>query len=259
MMLLFAFAAMFCSCRTYQYITVSSPDIKQNDQRQFVAENDTMKLTYNFSGNSGPLELTVFNKWDKPLLVDLNRSALIINDKAVSFYTGRVELSGTVSGNSFGWGNGVRTSSGTIDATATLPAGVIFIPAGAYITKTPLYITDKALENIPDEKFHKVKYTADDLTEYQLKTADFTREESPMVFKTYLTFYQADMGKGEMVQQHTFYVSEVCQAPAGASASMANGNGDRFCISEQKPGSGAAGAVVVAAALVAAAALQAKK
>jgi hypothetical protein len=254
-LLFFGAALLLCSCNTYQYITVSSPDMKQNEQHQFVAENDTIRLTYNFNGRNGPVQVTVFNKLSKPLLVDLNRSALIINDKAVAFNNNQMEINGYVNGSSIQWTRGVSTSSGNIHATATLPAGVMFIPAGSFIAQSTLVITDKNFEDIPDDQFRKERYTADDMTEHRIKTADFTKEASPLSFRTYLTLMTDDDDRKEFVQQHSFYISQVKQTLAGPGTIDFSNAGDQFYVSKPNSGTQAAvGAAVVTALVVGAAA-----
>jgi len=250
-------ALSWSSCSTYQYITVASPDISQNSQHQFVAENDTMKLTYDFNGSNGPVHITVFNKLDKPLLIDMNRSALIVNDKAISFYSGKVELMASLNTSTYrSYIPGiVSTSSGTVSATGTLPAGMIFIPSGSYITQSPLVITNQNLENIPDDKFHTERYTADDQSVYKMKTAGFTAASSPLVFRTYLTFVQDDADKKAITWQHSFYVSEVKQSTAGPYNVNFSNAGDQFYVSKVNNGAQVAGTAAVVAVVATAAAV----
>jgi len=54
-------AVSSCST-TYQYVTLNSPEVPKNDKKEFSYENDSMRLTYNFHGEGGPVGMTVYNK-----------------------------------------------------------------------------------------------------------------------------------------------------------------------------------------------------
>ncbi len=71
---------LFTGCTTYQYMTVSGKNIRQNERQEFVVENDSIRVKYNFSGEDAPVNVEVTNKLDRPVYVDWSRSALIIND-----------------------------------------------------------------------------------------------------------------------------------------------------------------------------------
>jgi hypothetical protein len=216
--------------------------MKQNKQHQFEAENDTVRIVYDFSGRNGTVKLTVFNKLDKPLVLDLNRSALIVNDKAVGFYSGRMELNASLNASSVGSRNFAITN-GDIVGTATLAPGMVFIPAGTYVTQTPLAITDKNFDNIGDDKFQRRRYNEGRSDQYSVKAADFTRDSSPLVFKTYITLVQPDSASLAFTQQHSFYVSEVRQTTLKPSNLMDYDptQGDLFFVSKMNQGAYAAG------------------
>lgn len=48
-----------CATTTFQYATINSPDIVKNDQQEFVVENDSLRLTYDFSGKNGPVHISI--------------------------------------------------------------------------------------------------------------------------------------------------------------------------------------------------------
>ena len=64
------FIFCFSSCTTYQYITLASEDVSQNEKKEFLWENDTTKITYQFSGEGGLMTIAVFNKTDQPVYVN---------------------------------------------------------------------------------------------------------------------------------------------------------------------------------------------
>jgi hypothetical protein len=118
-------------------------------------------------------------------------------------------------------------------------------------------LADKNLENIPEDSFRRVKYPEGDAWQYQLKTASFTRESSPLLFRTYLTFISADSSRKEMTRQHSFYVSEIRQTTVNPANFGYEAKGDQFFVSRQNKGAYAAGWVAATAVVAAAAAVSA--
>src|SRR5215211_6890458 len=87
---------IFSSCYTYQYFTVSSNYLSKNEENEFIAENDTLKIVYHFSAYNSSVKLTLYNKTNEPLEINWKKSALIINEKATSYYSPNLLLNGSV-------------------------------------------------------------------------------------------------------------------------------------------------------------------
>ena len=47
---LFLLSFLLPGCSVYQYATLSANDMVQNGQKEFVSENDSLKIVYNFNG-----------------------------------------------------------------------------------------------------------------------------------------------------------------------------------------------------------------
>lgn len=56
----------FGACSPYQYLTLDSTQLPKNDKKQFVWENDTLRLSYDFSGSGGPMSVNIYNKSTQP-------------------------------------------------------------------------------------------------------------------------------------------------------------------------------------------------
>ena len=69
----------FTGCFQYQYVSVES-NLNKNENDEFVEENDTVVMKYNFTGMDFPMTITVFNKLQQPLYFDLGKSTVIMND-----------------------------------------------------------------------------------------------------------------------------------------------------------------------------------
>lgn len=141
---------MFTSCTTYQYMTVSSNNIQQNDKKEFLLENDSIRLTYNFNGANAPVNLEVKNKLDKPIYIDWKRSVLIINDRATSYAPGSLTVSGSTYSSVTAPLTGRRnlndiSTSADFQSTVEFPRDMEFIPPEVQVNKVPINVTDQLL------------------------------------------------------------------------------------------------------------------
>jgi hypothetical protein len=108
-------------------------------------ENDTMKLLYDFNGLNGPMKVTMYNKLDRPLMLDLNKCVLIMNDEAVGLNNGSVQVSNSVSVSTIGTSS---VASGSSDASAILPQGSLFIPSHTYVTRSTVLVDDEFMARL---------------------------------------------------------------------------------------------------------------
>lgn len=204
---------LFSSCTTYQYMTVNGKNITPNERREFVMENDSIRVKYNFSGQDAPINVEVQNKLDKPIYVDWSRSALIINDKAISYVPSTIPLSGSVTTTTTNWMRTAgayrsSTSVGDFSGTVGVPGEMDFIPPGAYKTKVPLGVTNVFY---PDAR-EKAKRTPVTLNTGYSGTAmvkQYADTSSPFRFSSYLTLYTDGAPDKPVVFEHDFFISEI--------------------------------------------------
>jgi len=227
---------LFASCNRYQYATISSTGTTLNDQQEFVLENDTLRLQYNFNGLNAPINMTIQNKLQVPISIDWQRSALIVNDKAISYVPSTVQIQGGFSGSGYSTainrGSGVTSTSGSLRATASVPELQAFVPPLAYVIKTPMGVTNKFLENVPDSAYHKLKYVQPGGDMILFKKAQFTEMTSPLRFKSYLTVVVGEEKAHPVVYEQSFYVSELLNT-IQAPETMWFTRGNHYYVKEQ--------------------------
>jgi hypothetical protein len=247
------------SCSHYQYVTIDASDLKRTDKQEFVEENDSVRIQYSFDGPDAPINLIVENKTDAPIFIDWSRSALIINDKAISYMSNVVPIEGTFNGSAISWNHGdYAVSSGSISATATLPANISFIPPKSYINKTPMSVTNQ-LMTAPDSAFHTERITLYDGYIVKVRHAVFTEQSSPLRFKSYLTITFGDQDSKTLAYQRSFYISEVYDTPTDPETFLLNrARSDQFYVRESSGIGQGFGVVAGIALLSTAAALETK-
>lgn len=82
-MLVILSAALTSGCSKYQFISMAS-HLPQGDNKEFVYENDTALIKYTFPGENLYLTLTIYNKTNQPLYIDIDRSTIVVNNYQVS-------------------------------------------------------------------------------------------------------------------------------------------------------------------------------
>ncbi|WP_207513199.1 hypothetical protein [Longitalea luteola] len=249
----------FCiSCSYYQYSTVSSDRLTKNDKNEFVLENDTLRLVYNFCGRNAPVNITIQNKLQVPVYIDWQRSALVLNDKTVTYAPNELKIDGSYRGGSYNFGrSGYGVNSGHIQASASLPPTVDFIPPTAFLTKNPLVITNRYIDSIPETAFKRTKYAPVEGLSVTVNRAAFTKETSPLRFRSFLTYMVGEPTARPQSIEHSFYVSEMMNTFTGPGTMLINKDrlGNQFYVSKST-GAGTALGVIAGAAAVAVVATQ---
>lgn len=205
--ILFLFSiVIFVSCNVYRYTTVESKSIHKNDQAVFTEENDTLRIEYNFSGYNGPVAIKIFNKTNQPLYVDWKRSSIIVNDKAISYFNPDGRIDGTINSQSTQLTNLVSTGDAAVHANLRLQRGSSFIPPQAYSQNTYVYLSSFVNTRIPIEQMEREKLQIGKY-KYQIWKTDFTESNTPLFFKSYVTFMLGDYNGQYFSKQHDFYIA----------------------------------------------------
>lgn len=250
---LLAFIPLCISCSTYQYCTISSDVIARNDKNEFVVENDSIRLVYNFYGKNAPVNITVQNKLKVPVYIDWQRSALVLNDKTVTYAPAELKIDGSYHGGSYNFGNrsGYGVNSGHIRASASLPPTVEFIPPQAFLTRNPLVITNKYIDTIPETAFKRTRHIPVEGLSVSVRKATFTEETSPLRFRSFLTYMIGESSAKPQSIEHSFYVSELINTGNGPNSMMLHGDlrGNQFYVSKST-GAGTALGVIAGAAVI---------
>lgn len=259
-LLLLCTVCTFASCTSYRYMKVDAPEMARTEQNGFISEKDSLQVAYNFFGSNGPVQMEIHNKTDKAVMLDMNRSALVMNNKATTFHSGDIKLSGTSSGSSLDLTRNWSIERGSFSATGTQQPNALFIPAHSFVTLTPLNLTTAFTDTIPKSQFRKTSLAFATGGTAPALYINFSRDQSPMVFSTHLTFITSDTERKEYTQRHNFYVAEVIKTsfrPDNLEYSSLY-NGDKFYISRTR-GAGVATAIALTGLAAGAAALDKNK
>ena len=210
------------SCTTYHYafINAGSREVEQNDDGDFVQEDDRVSVTYCFFGEELPIQITIRNKTERPLFVNWNESALIVEDAARTYANRKMPIRGETASTTYTYHDNISgretisESRGQFVGETILPEGITFVPPYSKITKTPIVIDDLELNKIPNALFTKQTFETNG-NSFDIRRANFTERDTPLRFKSYLTFFTTNTsGRRDRTwsQEQSFYISEMIRA-----------------------------------------------
>lgn len=199
-------------CSRYQYISVIG-DTHQNKQKDFVVENDTVKIVYSFSGVNFPVTVEVYNKLNKPVYVDWTKSALIVDGNSVSYWQDAARLEGSTNGYVIGGRNGVEYTFGSVDGTIYKNEKVSFIPPKSYIKTTRFYLKGRFFSTKKNESKRSESFNSSNGLDWR-DIYIFNRENTPLNFKSYITLSTDKNFSKEFHFTNSFWVNNITQTMA---------------------------------------------
>lgn len=210
LILLIFISIIFSSC-TYQYFTLSGDQVSRNQNNDFVIENDTLKVTYRFNGDNGPVKITILNKTNEPLEIDWRKSALIMNGQARGYYSPNLYVNGNVQQDtSRRYLFNDHSFLANVNANIYVNEPSQFIPPNSSISKIPINLPVHPFE-LPANQLKKAIYDSENRYSINYKKIEYSPDKSPFSFRSYLSFnYGGDQTKAFSLDNH-FYVSEIWQ------------------------------------------------
>lgn len=167
-----------------QYYKIESTNtIKTNDN--FVYENDSVKITYTFWANGGAMSFVLFNKMDKPLYIDWERSSMIV-DATNQFY----------------YNENLAGEGYTQKAMGFLPPK----------TQVKQSLSPIVTRNVSDWNNYETQYQVrNDSKDTQTKifARHFSKDNSPVVFRNFLTLSDRVDFQTTFSIDNGFYIAEI--------------------------------------------------
>lgn len=226
--LVLIFEAYVCtSCLNYQYATISG-DLKKDKNHQLVFENDTLKIMYSFIGKDCSIQINVLNKINAPIYVDWRKSALIIDERRFSYWKDESILNVTSTGYDINWTNQVSTGNSKMEGTIFRFEQISFIPPRSSIVVSPLSAKSDLFTLPKATKDQRIKVGKEGSRGLKY---NFSREETPFLFRSYLTISVTEDFARPLTLDHSFWVSEIIQTTVDPLA-LANNSQDQFYLAE---------------------------
>lgn len=207
LLLFFIISTCFSSCIEHQYLTLSGFNISKNDSNEFVTGNDTLELRYHFKDEKGRVNIAVTNRTGEPMVIDWWKSAIVIGSNVYCYYNPNAKFSGEIERDTTVI-NGLNRAgmSGVVQLSETSQ----FIPAHSQIKKDLFVFSLDTLRNLPEQAARKDTIKLSYTLSVPYRKMQFERNESPLSFRSYLTFRIGTADKErEFSMEHQFFVSEV--------------------------------------------------
>jgi hypothetical protein len=206
-----------CTCKMYvQVFDTNSQDNKiENDFYTF--ENDTLKILYSFWSEKGLMIFSIYNKLEKPLYVDWKKSSYIDNSNKLNYWVDEeISKSIAVYGSYYydgpllmpGYALSSSASAG-ISTTRRLER-ITFIPPKSNYYRSQFYILPIPYFNLDVNSELSIEARSDNpKKKTKVYTKKYSKENSPLIFRNFLTFSFSEDFKNEFYIDNEFYISTI--------------------------------------------------
>lgn len=194
-------------CSHYQYVSLSST-MDTSEMNEFLFENDTLAVIYQFDGYNCPVKIHIYNKMQEPLYIDWGKSAAIVNGERVVYWQDKMNVQGYTSGYQVTIDDYTSLSSSISRGVMSRSEKVSFIPPDAYIEVTPLRIRNTFFTTSESTYLGKVqKHTNDDIR--RGKHYAFDQSNTPLYFRSFLTLSVTADFTAPFFLDNNFWVAEL--------------------------------------------------
>ncbi len=205
-------AALTACTPKAQLVTLRGNNLKPAPEG-LVLDTDTLTLRYNFSSERGQMFLSVVNKLNRPLYIDWKRSAFIIGQDKVDYWSdvANVNLSGSSYGSRYS-----RYSISSISGTITKDDPVGFIPPQTHLDKRQFVVVPSGtlpLSGTPEVIQQKDQWNPGRKKPLLINVYTFSADKSPLQFRNYLTLSTDKDFKTEFILDTKFWASDVRIVP----------------------------------------------
>lgn len=211
-----------CSKVTYYQICKVSSELPTTSKGNYMSENESCKITYDFWDKGGSIFFYIHNKTDEIVYVDLTKSFLIKNGIAYDYFKNRttattvthnVSNGSSVKSTSLGYWNyyGLNVP-GSVSVSKEKTAETQKSSTIKYGEKSVIAIPPHSAKTLYEYNIMKNHYSDCDFEDTPSKKKrpimNFTSSNSPVRFTNFICFRVGENGEDEVVQD-SFYVSEV--------------------------------------------------
>jgi hypothetical protein len=203
-------------CKHYQYATVSG-DLNLDESNKFIYENDIVRVKYWFKGLNGPIQIEVFNKLNKSIYADWGKSAMIQDEKRFAYWEDISILKTGTIGATVNVINGVTVGTGRTRGTLLRSERISFIPPQSAVTVSPLKLKATFFDHAIPTKADQIKLGSEKAYAF-----DYTPENSPLKFRSYLTLSITEDFKEPVIFDNKFWVSKIIETLATPGYSSTN-------------------------------------
>ena len=201
---LMAIALYSCSPLTQLYETKSTLPIDQR-RNQFIFDNDTVRIEYNFWGDKGILSFEIYNKLNTPIYIDWKKSSFIQNSQKFDYW-----INQTIT-NSAGYSVGYYRNSWLYQSTSATsnPERILFLAPKSFIKAERFNICSGASLLSKNSQMATISVPEHPGKMIKIKHQDYELTSSPLVFRNFITYSLTEKFENESYINNIFYVSKI--------------------------------------------------
>lgn len=207
---LFLFTLTLHNCSPYiQVFDTSSENIGLTKENNYVLENDSIRVEYNFWEEKGIMSFAVYNKLKKPLYINWQKSSYVQNSNKLNYWEDELITKGTekIVGRLNYYNFYAQTSVN--HSITSKPEKLTFIPPNSnYVKRTfhILPIKELMVKNYSSITVPVINHKYKKKKAFQKK---FNKSDSPVSFRNFLTLSYDENFKDEFYVDNEFYISQV--------------------------------------------------
>ena len=240
--LILAVTLILSSCAPtvfYQLYNTESSNVEMNENR-IIYENDDIKVVYDFWGNQGNSDFLIINKTDSNVFIDLNKSHLVKNGIAKTYFQNRTFSESSSSSlsvrnyysssylnkstnsfgnvyysNGFGIANSQINTSGNLSTSSSKSKSIIAKGFSVtYIEKDIICIPKNSAKIFNGFSLNTDIYRDCDLLRYpsrkSIESKKFDKENTPLNIKNIITYSFDENNSNSLKEiENNFWVSEI--------------------------------------------------
>ncbi len=211
--------AASCQSMRFQVVTTKS-DTSKSLGSFHVYSNDTISIAYSFWADNGEMSFVIYNKSNRPIYIDWKKSSFIYQgvrqiyweDKETKVVKGTsASKAGAGKASPFSRFSTVALGFGEFSAVETTkkPERITFIPPKSQFARNSLYELAQSAFSMKDARIETVTLTGYSKKQTKIKVKDFSKDDSPISFRNFITWSTTEDFKEERYVDNVFYVSNV--------------------------------------------------
>jgi len=207
------------SCKSYVQVVNTSSNLDRNEGF-YVYENDTLRITYNFWHDQGIMAFSIYNKLKKPIYVDWKKSSYIDNNVKLNYWIDEEIVRSYSIYAKYIYNGPVHNiyinDTEEIPVSASIsnkvkPERITFIPPKSFFSRSDFYIILNSVHLEKENNYVEVPRNDKPRKETKVYMKTYDIENTPLVFRNFLTFSLSEDFNKEFYVDNLFYISEVLE------------------------------------------------
>lgn len=234
--ILFTLVFFSCSSSYVQVFETSSKNQLIKNETNYVYENDSVKITYSFWEDKGKMSFVVYNKLKKPLYIDWKKSSYISNTLKINYWEDVTTTNSVETRQTFGAANNllsirryyISNSVGVSSSASSKPERITFIPPNSNYYRTQFSLLPIRELKVKDYQIRQKQSITNKSKTVKVFEKSISKEDSPLVFRNFITLSYNENFTNEFYVDNEFYVSKVIKLNSDQFENMARKENSSF-------------------------------